>query len=334
LTTWAGSNTNHILSQRGLIPIMSKIAFIFPGQGSQFLGMGQDFYEAHAWAREIFDLADEVTGKAISRLCFEGPLEELTLTVNLQPALTAVNLICFKSLAEKGVTPDAVAGHSAGEYSALAAAGIISMSDAFKLVNKRGELMQREAEKRPGAMQAIIGLEPGQVEEITELARAHGQVVVANYNTPQQTVITGEAVAVAVAAKFADTKGARVVPLAVSGAWHSPLMEQAAEDFADVIMETEFSEPICDIYLNVTAQKETDPDQIKSIMTRQIISPVKWFEIIENMMADGMTRFVEVGPKKVLTGLNRKIVPKGGTVTTVNIENMPGLEKALEKLEK
>jgi len=311
---------------------MEKTAFIFPGQGSQFIGMGQDFYEAHAWAKEIFDLADEVTGKPITKLCFEGPLEELTLTVNLQPALTAVNLICLKALTEKGLTPDAAAGHSLGEYSALAAAGAISAADALKLVNKRGELMHREAEKRPGAMQAIIGLEPAQIEEITELAKAHGQVGVANYNTPQQTVITGEAEAVAAAAKFSSNKGARVVPLAVSGAWHSLLMEKAAEEFADIIMETEFSKPACSIYLNVTARTETDPDQIKSIMTKQIISPVRWFEIIENMMADGVTQFAEVGPKKVLAGLNRKIVPKESSVKTINIQDMAGLEKALESL--
>ncbi|MBW1708949.1 MAG: ACP S-malonyltransferase [Deltaproteobacteria bacterium] len=311
---------------------MVKISFIFPGQGSQFVGMGQDFYEAHAWAKEIFDLADEVTGKPIAKLCFEGPLEELTLTVNLQPALTAVNLICLKALAEKGITPDATAGHSLGEYSALAAAGVISTADTLKLVNSRGELMNREAERRPGAMQAIIGLEPNQVEEITTLAGAHGIVGVANYNTPQQTVITGEAEAVAAAAKFAAAKRARTVPLAVSGAWHSPLMDAAAEEFTGVIMETSFSKPACDLYLNVTAQKETDPDQIQSIMTRQITSTVRWFEIVENMMADGVTHFAEVGPKKVLAGLHRKIVPRDAEVITINIQDMAGLEKVLESL--
>ncbi|MBW2086508.1 MAG: ACP S-malonyltransferase, partial [Deltaproteobacteria bacterium] len=289
-------------------------------------------YEAHAWAREIFDLADEVTGKQITRLCFEGPLEELTLTVNLQPALTAVNLVCLKALAEKGLTPEATAGHSLGEYSALAAAGVISSADALNLVNRRGELMHREAEKRPGAMQAIIGLTPDRVEGITELARDKGTVVVANYNTPQQTVITGEAQAVAAAAKLAGTDGAKTVPLQVSGAWHSPLMEAAAEDFARVIMETDFSRPRCDLYLNVTARIETDPDEIKSIMARQMISPVRWFEIIENMLAGGASHFLEVGPKKVLAGLNRKIVPRDAPVETINIQDMAGLDKAVESV--
>ncbi|MEE9516464.1 MAG: ACP S-malonyltransferase [Candidatus Adiutricales bacterium] len=311
---------------------MSKTAFIFPGQGSQVEGMGKDFYEAYDWAREIFSLADEVTGKPITRLCFEGPLEELTQTVNLQPAMTAVNLVCLKALTEKGLKPGAAAGHSLGEYTALAAAGVITEADCLNLVNKRGELMQAAADKRPGAMQAIIGLNKAQVEEITEQARDKGVVQAANLNTPGQIVITGEAEAVAAAGELAVAQKARAVPLAVSGAWHSPLMDTAAQEFAGLIEEVEFSSPTCELYLNVIGQAETDPARIKSIMARQITSSVRWYEIIENMLASGVTGFVEVGPKKVLAGFNRKIVPKGSEAKTLNVADIPGVDKALETL--
>lgn len=311
---------------------MSKTAFIFPGQGSQVEGMGKDFYEAHDWAREIFSLADEVTGKPITRLCFEGPMEELTQTVNLQPAMTAVNLVCLKALTEKGLKSDAAAGHSLGEYTALAAAGVITEADCLNLVNKRGELMQAAADKQPGAMQAIIGLNKAQVEEITEQARDKGVVQAANLNTPGQIVITGEAEAVAAAGELAVAQKARAVPLAVSGAWHSPLMDTAAQEFAGLIEEVEFSSPTCELYLNVIGQAETDPVQIKSIMARQITSSVRWYEIIENMLTSGVTGFVEVGPKKVLAGFNRKIVPKGSEAKTLNVADIPGLDKALETL--
>ena len=311
---------------------MAQTAFLFPGQGSQFAGMGRDFTEAFAWAKEIFTQADEITGKPITRLCFEGPLEELTLTVNLQPAITAVNLVCCRALTEKGLKPDCAAGHSLGEYSALAAAGVISAAEALKLTDIRGRLMHRDAAARPGAMQAIVGLTLDEVEAITELARDRGVVTIANHNTPNQIVITGESEAVATAAALVKTKGGQAIPLAVSGAWHSPLMADAARGFAGELSAVGFKTPRFPVFLNVTGQAETDPEKIKEVMIRQIISPVKWSLIVENMLAAGVANFVEVGPKKVLAGLVKKTVPRGTTINLVNVENMAGVDSAVEKL--
>lgn len=311
---------------------MVKPAFLFPGQGSQFVGMGRDFHDAYAWAREIFSLADDVSGKPVTKLCFEGPLEELTLTVNLQPAITAVNLVCFQALVDQGVQPFVTAGHSLGEYSALAAAGVLSAPDCFKLVNLRGELMHRDAERRPGAMQAVMGLSMQDVEAVAELARDRGIVVVANQNTPNQVVITGESEAVATAAKLAQTKGAKTVPLPVSGAWHSPLMDDATRDFAVALAEVEFMAPSCPVVLNVTGRPETDPAIIKETMAKQITSPVLWSDSVLAMAGMGVTDFVEVGPKKVLSGLVRKTLPKDAEAGVLGVENMDGVAKAAEKI--
>ncbi|MBU2549171.1 MAG: ACP S-malonyltransferase [Proteobacteria bacterium] len=311
---------------------MGRAAFLFPGQGSQAVGMGGDFHEAYDWAREIFAMADEVTGKPITRLCFEGPLDELTRTVNLQPALTAVNLVCYRALVEQGLRPDVTAGHSLGEYAALAAAGVIDPADALRLVNRRGELMQRDADRRPGAMQAIMGLDRSEVEAIAEAARERGVVVVANHNSPRQVVITGESEAVAEAAGLVKAKGGKAIPLAVSGAWHSPLMEDAAQEFAAELDAVEFRAPSTRIVLNVTAGEETDPAVLRAIMARQIISPVRWCETIERMLGGGIVDFVEVGPKKVLAGLVKKTASDGAKFNIYNVENMAGLNQAVEKL--
>jgi [acyl-carrier-protein] S-malonyltransferase len=310
---------------------MGVTAFLFPGQGSQYVGMGHDFFEAHSWARDLFALADEITGRPIADLCFNGPMETLTLTENLQPAVTAVNLVCFTALRERGVVAGAFAGHSVGEYAALAAAGVISAAEAIELTTRRGFLMQRDADRRPGAMQAVIGLEYREVEAIVELARAMGVIDIANHNSLQQVVITGESEAVAAASKFVKTKGGKAVPLAVSGAWHSPLLEEAARDFAEDLKRIEFKTPSAPVYLNVTGKGETDPSVIVEEMLKQIVSPVRWCDVILSMQADGVTHFVETGPKNVLAGLVRKTLGRGEGVI-INVQDLSGVDQLLETL--
>ena len=310
---------------------MAGTAFLFPGQGSQFVGMAGEFVEAYSWAGEIFDLADKVTGKPIRRLSLEGPIDDLTKTDVLQPAMTAANLICFKALEERGVRPDFTAGHSLGEYSALAAAGVISFEEAIRLVDLRGRLMQEAADRRPGAMQAIIGLSREEVEAVAELARDRGVVVVANYNSPQQVVISGEGTAVATAVKFVNSKGGKAMPLPVSGAWHSPLMESAAAEFASELEGITFKTPSCRIFFNVTGADESDPIKIKEIMAQQITSPVKWTDLVLGMVEAGADRFIEVGPKKVLAGLVRKTVSKEAGIKMLNVENPAGADSAAEE---
>ncbi|OAG27837.1 ACP S-malonyltransferase [Thermodesulfatator autotrophicus] len=294
--------------------------FMFPGQGSQYVGMGKAAYESSAEAKRVFEIAEKITGLPIRKLCFEGPLEELTRTLNLQPALTAVNLAIYEALQEKNFFPDIVCGHSLGEYSALYAAGIVSLEDVFRLVLKRGELMEREAERNPGEMYAVIGLSREKLEELLLKAQTKGTVTLANHNTPVQIVITGEKEAASYAAFLAKEAGARVVKLKVSGAYHSPLMAQAARDFKAFLREIPFNPPQRIFFSNVSAKREDDPKKIKELMGEQIESPVRWVEEIENIFAAGGREFVEVGPKTVLTGLVKKILPLQ-EVSLRNIEN-------------
>ena len=210
---------------------MSQIAFIFPGQGSQYVGMGQDFYQSDPKARDLFQLAEETTGLPLRRLIFRGPMEELTETVNLQPAITVVNLCIYQALQQAGITPGAVCGHSLGEYSALCAAGVLSAADTLAAVRERGRLMHREAQKYPGAMVAVIGLTSEKLMGLVHPLTKEGPIGLANFNTREQTVVSGTPELVAKAGNLAKAEGARVVPLKVSGAWHSPLMAGATADF-------------------------------------------------------------------------------------------------------
>ncbi len=299
--------------------------FMFPGQGSQYVGMGQSVYAVSEAARRVFEIAEEITGLPVRKLCFEGPLEELTRTLYLQPALTAVNLAVFSALQEKGFEPEIVCGHSLGEYSALFAAGIISLEDTFRLVLKRGELMEEAAQKYPGAMYAVIGLDRAKLEEIVAQAQVKGLVALANHNTPEQLVITGETEATAHAAELAKKAGAkRVVKLKVSGGYHSPLMKEAAQAFKTFLKDIPFSAPKKHFFSNVSAEKEEDPERIKELMGQQIESPVRWVEEIQNIYAFGGREFVEVGPRNVLTGLVKKILP--GKVRLITIEDPKTLE--------
>ncbi len=310
---------------------MKKTAFLFPGQGSQSVGMGLDFYQEYDSVREIFDMAEEITKINISKLCFQGPFDELTQTVNLQPAVTAVNLACFFAIEKQVGKPDICAGHSLGEYSALHASDIISKEDTIRLVFKRGELMHREATRYQGAMHAIIGLPITTVQELVAEVQQQGIVAVANHNTEQQIVITGVPDMVEKVSALVSSRGAKAIPLKVSGAWHSELIKGAQDEFRDVIESMHFNPPDRPVVFNVTADTAEDPNEIKSIMARQLCSPVKWYDSVCRLMADKVEVFVEVGPGKVLAGLIKKILPKDypGKIYTVN--SMKELERFLKE---
>jgi len=291
--------------------------------------MGQDLFEADPGTRELFGLAEETTGLPLKRFCFTGPMEELTLTVNLQPAVTVVNLCLYRALAKAGVTPVAVCGHSLGEYSALYAAGVLSANDTIAAVTERGRLMHREAEKYPGAMAAVIGLTPEKLKGLVHPLTREGPIALANFNTPVQTVISGAPIMVARAGNLAKAEGAKVIPLKVSGAWHSPLMEEATRDFATFMAKLDFRAPRLPLYLNATATTETDPGVLRTAMGAQLTKPVRWAELILNLQATGVDTWVEVGPKNVLTGLVRKILPEEPKEKFHNVENRESLEKFL-----
>ncbi len=280
-----------------------KKAYIFPGQGSQFPGMGKDLYQNSPVAKELFDKANSILGFNITDIMFDGSAEDLKATKVTQPAVFLHSVILAKCY--EGFAPDMVAGHSLGEFSALAAAGALEFEDALRLVAIRAGAMQKCCEKVPGTMAAIIGLTNEQIEEIC--ASVEGKVVAANYNSEGQVVISGEASAVEEACQKAKDAGAkRALPLAVSGAFHSPLMEPAREELAKAISATPFHTPECPVYQNVSAKAETDPEVIKSNLLSQLTSPVRWTQSVKNMMADGASYFMEIGPGTVLQGLVRR----------------------------
>lgn len=309
-----------------------EIAFLFPGQGSQFLGMGLDLVNAFPEAKKIFEQVDEICRKPISKFCFEGPMDELTLTVNLQPAITAVNLACLSAINEGGIRAHVSVGHSLGEYAALASSGVISLYDALKLVNKRGELMQREALKNPGAMAALIGMDITTVEKIVQQNGETGVLAIANHNTAEQIVITGEKEPISQAMRLAKEQGGRAVPLKVSGAWHCSLMKNALDEFRHFMEGVPFSPPETGILFNATAGTESDPEKIKDIMAQQLISPVKWYDINRKMLEEGINTFVEVGPKKVLSGLLRKIIPPEREVRVFQVQDKESLALFLKEM--
>jgi [acyl-carrier-protein] S-malonyltransferase len=280
------------------------LAYVFPGQGAQFVGMGKNLYDSSALAKELFEKANEILGFRITDLMFSGTDEDLRQTKVTQPAIFLHSVILAKTLGAD-FNPDMVAGHSLGEFSALVANGALSFEDGLILVSKRALAMQKACEIEPSTMAAVLKMEDELVEQVC--AEIDEIVVPANYNSPGQIVISGSLKGIELAsARLSELKG-RVLPLKVGGAFHSPLMNPAKEELAKAIQNTPFHQPICPIYQNVNASPETDPEKIKQNLIDQLTSPVRWTQIMHNMIADGATSFTELGPGAVLQGLVKKV---------------------------
>lgn len=303
---------------------MGKIAFVFSGQGAQAPGMGKELYECSAAAKAVFELCDSIR-PGTSEQCFNGTKEELTVTANTQPDMFAVEVAAARALVEAGIQPDALAGFSLGEISALAFSGAVSLEDGFKLVCRRGELMQEASNAADSAMVAVVKLPP---EKVEELAGQFDQVYPVNYNSPAQTVCAGLSSSMDGFKAAVKAAGGRALPLKVSGAFHSPFMSSAAKGLAEVLAPMEFGTPSCPLYSNVTAQPYEE-GQFKDLLSRQVENPVRWQTIVENMIAAGVDTFIEVGPGKTLAGLIGKI---NSDVRALNVEDAESLKHTIEEV--
>jgi len=305
--------------------------FLFPGQGSQYVGMGKSLFDRYSSVQRLFEEASQVVRKNLEKLCFEGPEADLVRTDNVQPAITLVNLACFQVLREEGVSPSAAAGHSLGEYAALCAADVFTFAETMRLVQIRGAAMQQAAERNPGGMTAVFGLDKQTLTAICEEVRDFGSVEVANHNSPAQVVLTGAKEALQKAAELAKKKGAKLsVPLKVSGPWHSRYMAEAREQVRKALAECAIARPSFPVISNVTANVyPNDPDGIREALVAQMVNPVLWSGSVERFIQDGHRLFVEVGPGKVLAGLMRDINREAKVLGVQHPDDLPKLRAFL-----
>jgi [acyl-carrier-protein] S-malonyltransferase len=307
-----------------------RAAFLFPGQGSQYVGMGRDLHEAYPASRSVFERANEALGMDLSRLCFEGPETELTKTVHAQPAILTHSIAAWAVVDGDGLRPYRVAGHSVGEYAALVAAGVLAFEDAVRLVRRRGELMYRAGVDHPGTMSAVLGLDGDRVAEVCARASAAGPVQVANLNSPDQTVVSGSVPGVEEAERLAREAGAKkVVRLEVSGAFHSVLMTDAQEGLRKALSEAPFSTPGVPVVVNVDARPVTDAGELRRSLDRQLTSPVRWVDSVRSLLGDGCDVFVEIGPGRVLSGLLRRIDRERTAYAAGDVPSLGALKSAL-----
>lgn len=311
---------------------MGNTSFLFPGQGSQEVGMGIDVSEKFESAARVFKTADDVLGFSITKLIKEGPAEELRQTVNTQPAVVTASLALLAAAKEMGFSCQAAAGHSVGEFAALHCAGVLTLEDTISLTRARGEYMQTDGEKYPGTLSAVIGLPIPKVEEVCTEASKKSVVVVANLNCPGQVVISGSMTGIEEAGRLAQEAGAtKVIPLNVSAAFHSPLMNEAAQKLAEKLDQVKFSDAQIPVYCNVTGEPTTSGEIIRGLMKKQIISQVLWESGIRKMMSDGICRFIEIGPGTALSGMIKRIDRK---TAMMSIQNLATLEKTADLMKK